>query len=64
MEAIYSFEISVDFQRTAGMYVPEDRPPEKYERADKKKTSYGIGKKMYLLYIFPPELDTIMTSLF
>jgi hypothetical protein len=30
----------------------------------KKTTSYGIEKKIYLLYIFPPELHTLMTSLF
>jgi hypothetical protein len=29
----------------------------------KKKTSYVI-EEMYLLYIFPPELHTLMTSLF
>jgi hypothetical protein len=29
----------------------------------KKTTSYGI-EKFYLLYIFPPELHTLMTSLF
>jgi hypothetical protein len=29
----------------------------------KKTTSYGI-KKMYVLYIFPPELHTFMTWLF
>jgi hypothetical protein len=28
-----------------------------------KKTSYGI-EKIYLLYIFPPELHTLMTSWF
>jgi hypothetical protein len=39
-----------------------------YEGADNslalyKKTSYGI-EKMYLLYILPPELYTLMNSLF
>jgi hypothetical protein len=29
----------------------------------KKTTNYGI-EKMHLLYIFPPELHTLMTSLF
>jgi hypothetical protein len=29
----------------------------------KKTTSYVI-EKIYLLYIFPPELHTLMTSLF
>jgi hypothetical protein len=29
----------------------------------KKTTGYGIGK-MYLLYIFPLELHTLMTSMF
>jgi hypothetical protein len=28
----------------------------------KENKSYGV--KMYLLYIFPPELHTLMTSLF
>jgi hypothetical protein len=39
-------------------------PGKNVYRAEKKKTtSYGI-EKMYSLYIFPPELHTLMTSLF
>jgi hypothetical protein len=42
-----------------------DRPQLEYEGGGfiKKSTSYGI-EKIYLLYIFPPELHTLMTSLF
>jgi hypothetical protein len=30
----------------------------------RKQEGTGLKKKIYLLYIFPPELHTLMTSLF
>jgi hypothetical protein len=45
--------------KLVGLYT---RGAEKF-LALKKTTRYMI-EKMYLLYIFPPELHTLMTSLF